>query len=258
MSKQPRVRARFRGFRGFTLIELLVVVAIIALLISILLPSLSRARAMGRMVKCQANQKQFNNANMMYADANEQKYVPILHRWPGAGYWDRIEWFQNGQYRSFLGVRANMNANNESTSSLGDGILCPDTPDPYKANNGRNYAFQWYLGPNIPSMEGVAYPSAVWGSIGPHIRRSKVVSPAMKFQMIDSSDWHVPNPNYGNYINYWDLYGEAVPPSGKVTYRHSEGANLSFFDGHGEYLSKFEVYNQTDTVARNRLWAIYE
>lgn len=51
---------------GFTLIELLVVISIISLLISILLPSLSRARDQAKGVHCVARLKEFGNALASY------------------------------------------------------------------------------------------------------------------------------------------------------------------------------------------------
>ena len=53
---------------GFTLIELLVVVAIISLLVTILMPSLSRAKDMTRTVICETNLKTLGLAMELYAE----------------------------------------------------------------------------------------------------------------------------------------------------------------------------------------------
>jgi len=62
--------------RAFTLVELLVVIGIIALLISILLPSLSKARESANRTACLSNIKQITLAFIMYTTENKG-YFPF-------------------------------------------------------------------------------------------------------------------------------------------------------------------------------------
>src|SRR6266496_6436152 len=69
---------------GFTLIELLVVIGIIAILLSILLPTLSRVRAASNLVVCSSNLRQVTTCMLMY----EQDYKGgLIVEWTNGPLW---------------------------------------------------------------------------------------------------------------------------------------------------------------------------
>jgi prepilin-type N-terminal cleavage/methylation domain-containing protein len=79
--------------RAFTLIELLVVIAIIALLISILLPSLSRARDSARDIRCKSGLRQIGMGIQLYHDSQRDAVFMDLHPQglPFLSYWKAVE-----------------------------------------------------------------------------------------------------------------------------------------------------------------------
>ena len=78
-----------RTLRAFTLVELLVVIGIIGVLVSILLPALSKARDTAATLKCLSNCRQLGMAFVMYS--NEHKgYLP----YPTTTLGEEMMWFR--------------------------------------------------------------------------------------------------------------------------------------------------------------------
>src|SRR5688500_2871501 len=95
-SSWPRRR---RPVCAFTLVELLVVIGIIAVLIGIMLPVLSKARAQANRAECLSNIRQLGVAVLMYCNDNDGWFPTFAAAEDGLSYIhypdDFIHWQAN-------------------------------------------------------------------------------------------------------------------------------------------------------------------
>ena len=135
----------FKG-RGFTLIELLVVISIVALLLSILIPSLKKARENAKDVICRTNIKSMQLATTLYTDDFDGK-MPIYDL---SGLW--------------------VNLISEYLDDVDQARYCPSTtidkarlatiqPDEYQWGSSKR-SWIWYWG--TPEPETGSYGLSSW------------------------------------------------------------------------------------------------
>lgn len=136
------------GGRGFTLVELLVVIGIIAGLISVLLPTLARARERAYQVKCASNLRQIAMGWKLYCDSSKGFSVPA--RMPlmrgsrnlydlGRGPHYRPRWYDllGSQTKNYPYLEPSP-GDDDNRQIENEAFLCPTVPE---WRNVRNYPF---------------------------------------------------------------------------------------------------------------------
>ncbi len=232
INKLPLYRPHRRN--GFTLIELLVVISIVALLIAVLLPALSRAKAAAYRIQCMSNQKQLVLALTMY-DYDSQELPPGLRSTKNA-----LTGYSHMSLRDDYGVNRAM-------------ISCPDGVEPQQVlstgggawdiNNDEGFMGYLYLAgkaeetgaweseylgwkaTHFPSYQSGYFPvrSLVKEYYVNAVVKQDRLAPSEQFITMDVAHQDL------DPLPYKFLPGKASHPGSNA---RAEGTNVSFADGH--------------------------
>jgi len=237
--------------KAFTLIELLVVIAIIALLLAILIPSLNKAKELANRIVCANHLKSLATASNVYANSHNGYFVPASHVGPGqsAKKWGKNNgfkyengdryWYQIEAFRSYLKIDDYIDSSNLAT--MPKEFLCPAdkiSKDETDLEDRMSYGYNntdwrpWTLEYKI-----VGY------------KATNVKNPAGTLNFVDNVDFWC-DINGAHYVYVWDrikgLKSDDNLPADiqndTVYYRHSEGANVGFYDGHAQWLKKEDIF----------------
>jgi len=244
---------------GFTLIELLVVISIIAMLIAILLPTISRARTSAQRTICLSNHRQLTSLILMYAEQHRGIFPPWHYNTvvdintPGLGS-GHVGWATRLTYVGLLSKAQNpaytQNDLRYCPTLMNNGSIRPIVA--YSGRNSTDNGFAHYA----PDINVTGY-SMTGNVVGAMVTRKlhEFKSPSRLISLADSRV-SVNDPNKlvtTEGMDMWNALNRAVAgalDSGVnsitgadriVGWRHDQGTNMSFFDGHVEMRNWIET-----------------
>ena len=225
----PIQRKRMAATAAFTLIELLVVIAIIAILAAILFPVFAQAREKARATSCLSNCKQMGTALQMYV----QDYDEGLPTWtevhyPKANaqppdvpskYWDA---------KLLPYVKSGNPANDKAPDRSGV-WHCPSSE---RGNNVRSYGFSMALTYDTDPNSSVSYR---------YLSLPEIEKPAQAVLVGDGGSAGRLGRTY-DFQGYYEKYVAKVPYTRDAPFRHQDGANYVFCDGHAKFFKGSTIF----------------
>ncbi len=166
---------------GFSLVELLVVIATIALLLSILIPSLGKARSMAWRLSCAHNLRQIGLAVDLYLNGNDGTYPcaedpvsAVVSTDPNDYYW---LWMGRG-WRWFVEpyLGGNIDANNPSV------LFCPQDATSPQYYESTSYAYSMVFYHEGRQIDAMSSPADTYSNPQPSVPQKglDVANPAEK------------------------------------------------------------------------------
>jgi prepilin-type processing-associated H-X9-DG protein/prepilin-type N-terminal cleavage/methylation domain-containing protein len=218
---------------AFTLLELLVVIAIIAILAALLLSALSKAKAKAQSTYCWNNLNQLQIGWKLYETDNNDWFPVNTSRMNGV----LPESISNSW------VLGNAQYDTDTTNITSGSLYpcvnslsayhCPADMATVKANTSvphlRSYSVEGWLGANFDYHDGWFWPKPNLMQLY-KTRESAITwpGPSEIFAFIDDNEKTIDDGIF--VIGDIDWHNIDCPAD-----RHSQGANLSFLDGHVEH-----------------------